>query len=220
MVSAGTSRRWCGDPGDHRIVVRVRDHIALSTAAAALLYPRFRRSVFGAWAASIFIDVDHYLWFVARNGRVNPVAAVRSFNSAKSQEQSETRLLHHPAVLATLLLASRRRRAVLLPVLGMTFHVGLDVYHRARTARARTAALDRDRFTCQVCGAKDSVVPHLWRQPRLLPSYRVEHFVTLCESCHEIAHGPGVRAIAPVDCDWESYLSYTGLRSRSAAGAS
>lgn len=187
--------------------MRVRDHLALSTATAVLLYPRLRRSVFGAWAASIFIDADHYLWFAVRNRRLNPVAAVRSFNNAQAPQHSETRLLHHPAVLLTLLLLSSRRRAILLPVLGMTFHVGLDVYHRERTARARAAALNRDHFTCQVCGAKDpDVVAHLWRQPRLLPSYRVEHFVTVCSSCHEIAHAPGVRAIAAVDCDWESYL--------------
>jgi hypothetical protein len=192
--------------------VRVRDHVALSTAAAALLYPKLGSSVLGAWAASIFIDVDHYLWFVARNRRLNPVAAVRTFNSAQSREDSATRRLHHPAVLAALLLIGTRRRAVLLPALGMTFHVGLDLYHRSRTARAKAAALDRDRFTCQVCGAKDpDVVAHLWRQPRLLPSYRLDHFVTVCVSCHEIAHAPGVRAIAPPECGWESYLRYTGL---------
>lgn len=192
--------------------MRVRDHVALSTAAAALLYPKLGTSVLGAWAASIFIDVDHYLWFVVRKRRLDPVAAVRSFNSAESHEDSETRRLHHPIVLASLLLLSTRRRALRLPALGMTFHVGLDVYHRARTARAKAAALDRDRFKCQVCGAKDpDVVAHLWRQPRLLPSYRVEHFVTLCGSCHEIAHTPGVRTIAAPDCDWDTYLSYTGL---------
>jgi hypothetical protein len=159
-----------------------------------LLYPKLGRLVLGAWAASIFIDVDHYLYYVVRKRRLNPVAAVRSFNSAESHEDSETRRLHHPLVLASLLLLGTRRRALLLPALGMTFHVGLDVYHRARTVRAKAAALDRDRFKCQVCGAKDpDVVAHLWRQPRLLPSYRVEHFVTLCGSCHEIAHTPDCR---------------------------
>jgi hypothetical protein len=201
--------------------VRVRDHVALSTATAALLYPRLGRSAFGAWAASIFIDVDHYLWFAVRNRRLNPVVAVRSFNSAQAQEHSEARLLHHPGVLVTLLLLSSRRRAILLPALGMTFHVGLDTYHRARTARARAAALNRDHFTCQVCGAKNpDVVPHLWRQPRLLPSYRVEHIVTLCGACHEDAHAPGAKAVADLDCEWETYLEQTGLRSRVGISAS
>lgn len=201
--------------------MRVRDHVALSTATAALLYPRLRGSVWGAWAASIFIDVDHYAWFAVRNRRLNPVVAVRSFNSAQSLEHAETRLLHHPAVLGALLLLSSRRRAFLLPVLGMTFHVGLDTYHRARTGAARSAALSRDRLTCQVCGAKDvDVVPHLWRQPRLLPSYRVEHHVTLCGPCHEVAHAPGTKAIVGLDCSWDSYLRQTGLRSRVPGSAS
>lgn len=195
--------------------MRVRDHVVLSTTAAALLYPRLGRSVMGAWAASILIDVDHYLWFAVRNRSLNPSAAVRSFNSARSQEHSETRMFHHPAVLMGLLLAGARRRALLLPALGMTFHVGLDVYHRARTARARAAALERDRFTCQVCGARDpDVVPHLWRQPNVLPSYRLDHWVTLCLACHEVAHARGVRAVAAADCGWESYLRQTGLSSR------
>lgn len=201
--------------------MRVRDHVALSTATAAVLYPRLGSSVLGAWAASILIDVDHYLWFVVRNRRVNPLEAVRTFNGAESTEHSQTRLLHHPAVLVTLLLLSWRRRAVLLPVLGMTYHVGLDTYHRTRTAAARSAALGRDRLTCQVCGAKDvDVVPHLWRQPRLLPSYRVEHIVTLCGACHEVAHAPGNRAIVGLDCSWDSYMQQTGLRSRTGTSAS
>jgi hypothetical protein len=195
--------------------MRVRDHIALSTAAAAVLYPPLRRSVFGAWAASILIDVDHYVWFAVRNRRLNPVVAVRSFNNAQAPQHSETRLLHHPAILMTLLLLSSRWKAIRLPVLGMTFHVGLDTYHRSRTARARAAALGRDRLTCQVCGAQaPDLVAHLWRQPRLLPSYRVEHLVTLCPDCHEVAHAPGVRAIVGLDCDWDAYLRSTALDAR------
>jgi hypothetical protein len=193
--------------------MRVRDHVALSTATAALLYPLVGRSVLGAWVASIFIDVDHYLWFAAHNRRLDPVAAVRSFNDGLAPELPETRLLHHPAVLGTLMVLSSRRRAVLFPVLGMTFHAGLDIFHQARTKRAQAAALDRDGFTCRVCGAKDGVVAHVWRQPRLLPSYRLEHFVTVCQDCHGIAHSHGALAIAGVDSDWESYLRDTGLSS-------
>lgn len=193
--------------------MRVRDHVALSTAAAGLLYPRLRSSVFAAWAASVLIDVDHYAWFVVRNRRLNPVTAVRSFNGARSAQHSETRLLHHPTVVLTLLLLGTRRRAILLPALGMAFHVGLDIYHRARTHDARAAALSRDRFTCQVCGTQGpGVVAHLWRQPRLLPSYRVDHFVSVCGACHETAHSG--KAVVPVECDWDSYLERTGLGAR------
>jgi hypothetical protein len=170
------------------------------------LYPRLGSAVAAPWAAGIFIDVDHYLWFMARHRSLNPLAAVRLYNDAEAPQHPETRHLHNPAALSMLLLLGRRRRLVGLPVMGAAFHVGLDVYHRGRTAEAKAAALSRDRFTCQVCGARtDDVVAHLWRQPRVLPSYRVEHFVTVCGECHEAAHARGAVAIARPHAAWEPY---------------
>lgn len=60
--------------------MRVRDHVAVSTAGAALLSPWLGRGVLSPWASSILIDADHYLWFCLRQRRLNPVAAVRFFN--------------------------------------------------------------------------------------------------------------------------------------------
>jgi hypothetical protein len=183
--------------------VRVRDHIALSTAGAVLLYPRLRGAVLGPWAASILIDVDHYLWFCLRQRRLNPLAAVRFFNQAQPPQYFQTRLLHSPAVLLVLLLLGRlpsaptRRRTTAWALLGMAFHVGLDAYDTARRRRTRAAALDRDGSTCQRCGAQGpGVVAHLWRQPCLLPSYRREHFTSLCGACHEAAHAARSAAAA------------------------
>lgn len=186
--------------------MRVRDHVALSSTAAALLYPRFGRSVLLPWAASIFIDVDHYLWFVIRHRRVNPVAAVRFFNDSKAPTHSATRPFHHPAVLLPLMVLAWRRRAIALPTMGLAFHVCLDTYHRLHLADAQVTALKRDKFACQVCGARNTdVVVHVWRQPRLLPSYRVEHFVTLCGACHTAAHSQRIGAVAHPGRDWNSY---------------
>jgi len=200
--------------------MRVRDHVALASGAAALLYPRLGASVAVPWAASIFIDVDHYLWFLARHRSLNPVAAVRLYNDADAPQHRAARPFHHPAPLSLMVLASRRRRAAVLPLMGVAFHVGLDVYHRARTAEAKAAALDRDRFTCQVCGAQTAdVVAHVWRQPRVLPSYRLDHFVTVCGPCHRAAHARGGVAIVRPSCDWESYrddvAKRAGVRIRS-----
>lgn len=167
-----------------------------------------------AWAASIFIDVDHYLWFAVRNRRLDPVAAVRSFNSAQAPQNAETRLLHHPVFLLGLAAASTFAPVLRMPLLGMGFHVGLDTYHRARTRDAQAAARARDGSTCRVCGSRVDVIVHLWRQPRLLPSYRVDNFVCLCTRCHEVAHSDRGQAIAPMGTDWEDYLTGTGLRER------
>src|SRR5438105_9466689 len=175
--------------------MRVRDHITLSTVGAVLLYPRLRGALLGPWAASILIDADHYLWFCLQQRRLNPFAAMRFFNQAQPPQHPQTRLLHSPAVLLALLLLGRmqyaptRRRAAALALLGMAFHVGLDTYDTARRNRARAAALARDGFTCQHCGARGpGVVTHLWHQPRVLPSYRPEPVTSLCGACHDAAH--------------------------------
>jgi hypothetical protein len=161
-----------------------------------LLYPRLRGSVLGPWAASILIDVDHYLWFCLQQRRLNPVAAVRFFNQAQPPQHRQTRLLHSPALLLVLLLLTRQRMTA-WALLGMAFHVGLDAYDTARRRRTRADALARDGFTCQHCGAQGpGVVTHLWHQPCLLPSYRREHFTSLCGACHETAHASR-RAAAP-----------------------
>jgi hypothetical protein len=48
----------------------------------------------------------------------------------------------------------------------------------------RAAALARDGFTYQHCGAQGpEIVAHLWHQPCLLPSRRPEHFTSLCSAC-------------------------------------
>jgi hypothetical protein len=193
--------------------VRVRDHVVLASGAAALLFPSVGASVVVPWAASIFIDVDHYLWFLARHRRLNPVAAVRLYNSANAPQHQATRPFHHPGFAVLLLLLSRRKRAAVLPVTGMAFHLSLDAYHRARMADAKATALIRDQFTCQICGASGpNIVAHLWRQPRVLPSYSVEHLVAVCDECHQSAHARGAVAIAGLECEWESYRADVARR--------
>jgi hypothetical protein len=172
--------------------MRVRDHIALSAAGAALLSPWLARDSLGLWAGSLLIDVDHYAWFCLRERRWNPAAAVRFFNEAHPPQHQATRLLHSPAVpLAVLLLGFRHPR--LLPVaLGMGLHLLVDARHDARMDEARAAALERDDYSCQACGVRAADVrAHLQRQPWLMPSYRTKNLVALCAPCHEAAHAPG-----------------------------
>jgi hypothetical protein len=174
--------------------VRVSDHALISTGAAAALYPRLRSKVLVPWAASLLIDVDHYFWFCLHQRSVSPRQAVHFFNQAQPPQHSGTRLLHHPLTLLLLLMISVRWRWAALLLLGMAFHVGLDVYHGARMDEARRAALRRDASTCQRCDARGpDIVAHLWRQPRLLASYRAEHLISLCAQCHELAHTQGIQ---------------------------
>jgi hypothetical protein len=169
--------------------MRVRDHIALSSAAAALLRPWLGRRVLGLWAGSVLIDADHYVWFCLSRRRANPLAAMRFFNEAHPPQHPTTHVLHHPLAVTTALLVSVRRRQLRTAAVGMGVHVALDLRHEARMNRARTAVLERDDFMCRECGERaDSTDAHIERQPWLLPSYSTQNLIALCGPCHEAAH--------------------------------
>jgi hypothetical protein len=169
--------------------MRVRDHIVLSTAAAALLRPWAGSRALGLVAGGVLIDADHYAWLCLRHRRLNPVAAMRFFNEAHPPQHSGTRALHSPIVLLALAPAALRRPQLLPVVLGMGLHVALDGLHRARMQRARVSALQRDGYRCQECCTHSRHVDaHIQRQPRLLPSYAPGHLISLCRGCHQAAH--------------------------------
>jgi hypothetical protein len=171
--------------------MRVRDHIALSTAGAALLRPWLGRGAAAFWAGGVLVDVDHYAWFCLRQRRSSPRAALRFFNEAHPPQHAATRVLHAPAALLAVLALGLRRRWLLPVAAGMALHVALDARHDARMAEARDAALARDGFACQRCGTRAHVGTHLRRQPWLLPAYRAQDLVSLCTPCHVRAHAGG-----------------------------
>jgi hypothetical protein len=169
--------------------VRVRDHFLISTASAALAAPFVGRRALGLWVGSVLIDADHYAWYCLKKRRLSPLAAAQFFNQADPPQHSATRALHAPPVLSVALLLALRRRQLLPVVLGMGLHVALDAQHQAHMDRARSAALARDSYSCQRCGtATPPVAAHVWRQPKLLPSYRTQNLISLCTLCHEAAH--------------------------------
>jgi hypothetical protein len=161
----------------------------ISTAGAALAVPFFGRGAVCLWAGGVLIDADHYVWFCLRQRRLSLPAAVQLFNAAGPPQHPATRTLHAPAVLLFVFLLALRQRRLLPVAIGMGLHVALDTHHLARMDRARFAALARDGYSCQVCGtATPPIGAHVWRQPRLLPSYRVQNLISLCTRCHEAAH--------------------------------
>lgn len=169
--------------------MRVRDHVVISAAAATLSVPLAGRGALGLWAGGVLIDADHIAWFCLRRRCLDPVAAVRFFNAADPPQHTATRALHSPPVLLAALLFGLRRPRLLPVAVGMGLHVALDARHRARMKRVQSMALDRDGYSCRECGtATPPVRAHLWRQPRLLPSYRAENLISLCGPCHEAAH--------------------------------
>jgi hypothetical protein len=169
--------------------VRVRDHVLISTAGAVAAAPFIGRGALSLWAGGVFIDADHYAWYCLKQRRLSLPAAAKFFNQADPPQHSATQALHAPPVLFLALLLGLRQRRLLPVVLGMGLHVALDAGHQARMHRARSAALARDNHSCQACGtAEPPVAAHVWRQPTLLPSYRIQNLISLCARCHEAAH--------------------------------
>jgi hypothetical protein len=171
--------------------MRVRDHIAISSAVALLSSRWLGRNAILLWSGAVLIDSDHYLAFCLQEGRVSPAAAVRFYNRAASAQPRAARAFHTPfAVLAVFGLGGRSRSLTALG-LGMGLHVMLDAVHETRMRYTRAAALERDQHTCQTCGWRaPQVGTHLSQQPWLLPSYRPQNVVSLCDPCHELAHAP------------------------------
>jgi hypothetical protein len=171
--------------------MRVRDHIAISSAAALLSRRWLGRNAILLWSGGVLIDSDHYFAFCLQEGRVSPAAAVRFYNRAAAAQPRAARAFHTPfAVLAVFGLGGRSRSLTALGF-GMGLHVMLDAVHEARMKYTRAAALERDQHTCQACGRRTAHVgTHLSRQPWLLPSYRPQDVVSLCSPCHVLAHAP------------------------------
>ena len=82
--------------------MRVQEHIKLSTAAAVVALPWLKQDVWIPFAASIGIDVDHYLWHVLTHRTLSLRAAVRYFGQADPPRLPQARLLHHPIILGLL----------------------------------------------------------------------------------------------------------------------
>ena len=169
--------------------MRVRDHVAISTAAAALSRRWLGRDAALLWAGAVLIDFDHYLAFWLQERRVSPGAALRFYSRPAVPDHWATRAFHTPLSLIAVACLGARQRRFRAVALGMWLHVALDASHETRMNRARSAALERDNRTCQACGAHaPEVATHVTQQPWVLPSYRPTNVVCLCTPCHVRAH--------------------------------
>lgn len=187
--------------------MRVRDHVALSTAGAAVLVPLLGWQVVPAWAASILIDIDHYLWFVARRRQLSPLAAIRLFNQPEAPGHWATRSLHHPAALLAVGMGATRHRRLRPLALGIGFHLALDTYHRRRLRVGSEDTLRRAGHTCERCGHQGVDVKAHEQQPRLpLSSHPAGEFIALCPTCHRAAH----QRRRPAACNGDAAVAAPG----------
>ncbi len=111
----------------------VSHHGALSAFAAWLAAPlvKDKSALALFWLTAVGQDVDHYLWHALKFRNPSLRDAYRYFRSRYGRRppaklHSQTRLLHHPAVLALALLAASRQSRLVPVAAGLAFHDALD----------------------------------------------------------------------------------------------
>lgn len=116
--------------------MRPRDHVIAGTIGAAALYPALGLDAVFFWAASIAIDLDHYLDYIYHN-RFTDFSFKRMFRyhgilSKKwaSPEFINLEIFHTVEFLVPLFIFSRwtGSPALFAVCLGFLFHVFLDAY--------------------------------------------------------------------------------------------
>lgn len=172
--------------------MRVQEHVKLSSTAALLALPWLKQDVWIPLAASVLIDVDHYLWHAATQHSLSLRAALRYYKQADPPQIPQQRLLHHPFVLALLLIiaARTRSRTLWLILAGLTFHVSLDVIHKTQMSSLKQSLSEQAQATCPVCGEHCGALQlHTVHTARnIIDKYNPAHYVMLCPQCHEKAH--------------------------------
>lgn len=175
--------------------MRIQEHVKLSTAAALVTLPWLKQDVWIPFMASIFIDVDHYLWHAVTHRTLSLRAAVRYFGQADPPQQGQANFLHHPVILGSLLLLAARSRSRIawLILAGLLFHVGLDMVHITQMKGLKRSLSEQAHSICPACGKPhDALQLHTVHFARnLLDRYNPRHYVVLCPTCHERAHGRG-----------------------------
>jgi hypothetical protein len=179
--------------------MRVQEHVKLSSAAAVIALPILKKDIWIPFAASIFIDVDHFIWHAVTQRTLSPRAAIRFFGQADPPQRRGAKFLHHPIVLGLLLVLALglHSRLLLLILAGMLFHVSLDTIHVTQMERLRLSLSEEAHHTCPECGKAEEVLQiHTLRYPKnMLDRYHPRHFIVLCAACHKKAH-TGTKSLA------------------------
>lgn len=172
--------------------MQIQEHVKISTVAALLAAPVLKKDIWIPFAASLLIDVDHYLWHAVTYRTLSLRTAVRYFGQADPPQLPQARLLHHPLVLGTLLFIAVRLRSRMLGLIlaGLLFHVSLDVFHVSQMNSLKYTLREQANNNCQQCGKHYDVLQlhTLHFSKNLLTRYSPEYFIVLCPDCHEQAH--------------------------------
>ncbi len=172
--------------------MHVKEHVKLSAAASLVALPWLKQDVIIPFTASILIDVDHYLWHAVEHRTFSLRTALRYFSQADPPRLARQRLLHHPLILALLLVVAvhSRSRFLSLILAGLLFHVSLDFIHVSQMNHLKQSLSEQANYTCPKCGQhQESLQLHTVKlASNILDRYNPQHFVVLCPACHTQAH--------------------------------
>jgi len=172
--------------------MRVQEHIKLSAAGAIVALPWLKKDVWIPLASSVLIDVDHYLWHAVTHRTLSLQAAVQYFGQADPPQLPQSRLLHHPIILGSLLVAATRTRSRMLWLIlaGLLFHVSLDLVHVTQMKSLKQTLSKKAQYICPECGKhyEELQLHTVHFTTNLFDRYNPCHFVVLCPACHEKAH--------------------------------
>lgn len=115
--------------------MKMSGHVVLSTLCGIGLYPFLGKEIIVPWAISIFLDIDHYLWYFMRFRKLNIQQAIKFFENRL--ERSTLCIFHLIEVWLLFGILSFFSRVLLLIFIGMTFHLVLDIYSDMRDIRYR-----------------------------------------------------------------------------------
>ncbi len=172
--------------------MRIQEHIKLSTVAAVITLPWLKQDVWIPFAASIFIDSDHYFWHAVTQRTLSVRAAMRYFGQADPPQRPMAKFLHRPLVLGPLVLVATltRSKTLWLILAGLLFHVSLYAIHISQMSHLKQSLDEQADTTCPACGQPcDRLQLHtVYFAPNIFDRYNPQHFVVLCPSCHGKAH--------------------------------
>lgn len=110
-------------------------HAAAGAVVSLALTPWLGLRSAGVWAGSVFIDVDHYLWYVVHKRDISLPRAYHYFLSAHEgtvERGGDARPLHGPLNVTWMFLLAWRWPAVRPIFLGVLVHSLLDAYAERR----------------------------------------------------------------------------------------
>ncbi|MBX5449444.1 hypothetical protein [Thermogemmatispora sp.] len=175
--------------------MRLEEHVAFSTAAALVALPWLKDEVWLPYVASILIDVDHYLEFVAARRSLSLREALRYLRTPHRQRGPLPKPLHQPLTLGALtaLAALTRQRWLWLLLAGMVFHVSLDACNNYLVRRLQGQLQREAAGRCPLCAREVMRLELHARRPlrTLLARYRRANYVVLCPECHRLLHLQG-----------------------------